>query len=43
MIELIELATAPFMFFFKLLITKPIESMGGEKIDYDKRILTNSK
>lgn len=38
---LLELLFAPLTFTIQLLFIKPIESMGGGKVDLDKNILNN--
>ena len=42
LLPIIELLLAPFIFPIQLFILKPIESIGGEKIDLDKRIINNN-
>lgn len=41
LIPILELILSPLTFTIQLLLIKPIESMGGGKIDLDKNILNN--
>jgi len=43
LLPLLEFLLAPFIFPIQLFIIKPIEGIGGEKIDLDKKVLTNSQ